>query len=607
MVEKIVKGAATGFHGPVTVTVGLTDGKISSLSSEYAASALVGGIGIENIRKRMLESQTADVDAVSGATLSSTAFKNAVQKALAVEAGKLTAEEAMDPTKENPYATAGNLDAVSGASLSVLQEVENTSSAQAVVDAEQVSSYDASYDVIVVGAGGAGLSAAVEAARGGLSVLICEKAGIFGGTTNYSGGVIQAAGTPYQKELTAYKDDTPEKHAALWLKAGENILDEALVRDLAEGAPKNIEWLSEMGIQWTDVYGHNHIPYVKESDFADRIHVYENGGKAGDGVILTRTLLEAAQAAGAVIWYNTTVQSLVQDQRSKAVVGVRALVDHNPCLIEAKKGVVLATASIDHNPALAKAYNPQHFNDLAFNTVLSTKTNTGDGILMGLSAGAAVTGVGGCIDFCGKTGNATNNRIPTIPLIIVNGAGQRFVCEDATYAYQYRAIFQQEKQLMASTYTIFDGDSIHELGSAWTDDSLAQDVAVGTVIKTNSLQELAEKIHVPVDNLEKTLAEWNHLCQQGVDTDFGRRTGLKELKAPFYAYKNSASNLGAIGGLKITVDGQVLTPFGTVIPGLFAAGLNAGGWIGGYYPGSGTAISGIVHQGRKAGQYLVAH
>ncbi|MGT2749355.1 FAD-dependent oxidoreductase [Streptococcus orisasini] len=605
MVEKTVKGAALGFHGPLHVRVGLEDGKIKSLACEHSSKALVGDLGIAQMKAAMLEKGSADVDAVSGATFSSLAFKNAVQKALAADAGKISQEEALNPETDNPYAIQPDVDAVTSPSLAVLQDVKNTSPVQPVIPLEQVSKYDASYDLVIVGSGGAGLSAAVEAARGGLSVLICEKAGIAGGTTNYSGGVVQAAGTPYQKALTAYQEDTPEKHAELWIKAGENVLDADLVRDLAQSAPQNIEWLSQMGIKWTSVYGHSHIPYVKDDIFADRIHVYENGGQGGDGVVLTQALFKEALKAGAKIEYNTTVVSLIQDQKTKAIHGVAALVGGEKKLIAAKKGVLLATASIDHNPALAKAYNPQQFNDLAFNTVLTAKTNTGDGILMGLSAGAAVTGMGGCIDFCGKTGNATNNQIPTIPLIFVNGAGKRFVCEDATYAYQYRAIFQQEKQFMAPTYMIFDDNSIKEPGSAWTADSLAEDVAAGHVLKADSIEELADAILVPKDSLAETIQEWNEAMETGSDQTFGRRTGLKALQAPFYAYKNSASNLGSIGGLKINVDCQVLDLFDKVIPHLYAAGLNAGGWIAGYYPGSGTAISGIVHQGRKAAQHLL--
>ena len=105
--------------------------------------------------------------------------------------------------------------------------------------------------------------------------------------------------------------------------------------------------------------------------------------------------------------------------------------------------------------------------------------------------------------------------------------------------------------------------------------------------------------------LQQTIDDWNKAVTGDGDVEYGRRTGLKPLKALFYAYHNQATNLGAIGGLTINVDGQVLDAFDTPIDGLYTAGLNAGGWIGPYYPGSGTAISGIIHQGRKAAKTLV--
>ncbi|GAX02546.1 flavoprotein [Secundilactobacillus pentosiphilus] len=601
-------GAVQGFHGIVKATITVDDdNRLIDVVPDVKAGT-VGALGINEMQAKMKAVNSADVDAVSGATVSASSFKNAVQKALAVAKGDLTAQEAVDINVSNPYQETEN-DATTGASHRPNETPQNTSVATPAVAYSPEVKFDASYDVVVVGAGGAGLAAAAEAARNGLSVYISEKSGIPGGTTNFSGGVVQAAGTKLQKTTTKYKDDTPEKHAKLWLKAGENTVNPDLVKDLAEGAPKNIEWLSKLGLNWISVYGHCHIPYVDDADFADRIHVYDNGtgtgGGMGDGLVLTQTLLKAAQEAGAVIEYEAPAIALVQDQSSKAVHGVKVRHQGTDELIEAKRGVILAMASIDHNPALAKAFNQQHYNDLMYNTCLSAKSDTGDGLMMGLSAGAAVSGMGGTIDFCGKTGNGTNNQIPTIPLIFVNGAGKRFVCEDATYAYQYRAIFQQEKQLEAPTYMIFDGDSIHEPGSVWTEETLAKDVADGVVKKAQSVAQLAELLHIPEANLNDTIKTWNQNMAAQKDLEFGRRTGLKPLHAPFYAYHNQATNLGAIGGLTINVDGQVLDDFDRPIQGLYAAGLNAGGWIGPYYPGSGTAISGIVHQGRKAAQTLV--
>jgi urocanate reductase len=459
--------------------------------------------------------------------------------------------------------------------------------------------WDREVDVLVVGAGATGVSAAYEAAKAGAKTLILEKAGIAGGTTNYSGGVMQAAGTSVQKELTEFKDDTPEKHFQLWLKSGEGYVDEALVKDLAYGAPEHIEWLKSLGMKFVSVYGHCHVPYIDETLYADRIHVYEGGGAGGSGGILVNTILDAAKALGATIEYNTEVTKLITDASGR-VIGASYTAGGSAFNIRTKKGVVLAASSIDWNEEMCRDLSPQQYWDITTQTCLCAKTNTGDGIRMGMELGAAIAGFGGTIDFCAKTGAATSNKVPLFPSFLVNKAGQRFVCEDATYAYHYRAIFQQEKQFDAPTYMIFGESSLIE-GAPWNKESVAKDVADGVVITANTIEELANKIGVDADGLAATLADWNALAAKGKDVKFGRKTGLAPISGPFYAYRNVSCNLGALGGLKINTDTQVLKPNGEPIPGLYAGGLNAGGWIGPYYPGSGTALIGTVHWGRKAG------
>ena len=486
-----------------------------------------------------------------------------------------------------------------------------TAPAAASSASEPTTKWDREYDVIVAGAGGTGLCAAAAAAEQGASVIMFEKAGIIGGTTNLSGGVMQAAGTDVQKATSKYQDDTPEKHAQEWIAEGEGNLDEDLVRDLAYGAPDCINWLAEKcGIKWTNVYGHCHVPYVDESLQADRIHVYEGGGNSGQGGVYTQAVYAYAKELGAELETSTEVTDLIVE--SGKVVGVEITANGTKSLIKANKGVILATAGIDNNIEMAKDLNPQQYwDDTVYpGTCLCVATDTGDGIRMGMKIGAAFVG-GGTIDFCGATGAATDNRTPIFPEFIVNKAGQRFVCEDATYAYHYRAIYQQERATGAPTWMIFgdnggsvDGKVTRTDGTsyAWAGERLQEAVNEGTLITADTIEGLAEKIGVNPKGLARTLAAWNEDREEGNPDPYGRIEGLEKIEAPFYAYHNTPFNLGALGGLKITRECEVVDYAGNVIEGLYAAGLNAGGWVGPYYPGSGTAIMGTCYFGRVAGK-----
>ena len=479
---------------------------------------------------------------------------------------------------------------------------------------ESQEGFDREYDVVIAGAGGTGVSAAAAAMEAGAGkVIVFEKAGIIGGTTNFSGGVMQAAGTKYQKEFSDFQDDTPEKHAAEWIAEGEGMLDEELVTDLANGAPGCIDWLADScGIEWVGVYGHCHVPYVSDDLMADRIHYYKDGGASGSGGIYVQAVWKYAESLGAELETDTEVKDLIMEDGR--VVGVIIEQGGETFRVKANKGVILATAGTDHNIELAKALNAQQYwvETEYPGTCLCTPTDTGDGIRMGLKIGAAFVG-GGTIDFCGKTGAATDNRTPIFPEFIVNKAGQRFVCEDATYAYHYRAIFQQERATGAPTWMIFGagGGAVDQkianttegTSYAWGDEETLQAaVDSGELQTADTIEELAEKIGVNPQNLARTLAAWNEDVAAGNPDPYGRVEGLAPIEAPFYAYHNTPFNLGALGGLKITRKCEVVNVEGNVIPGLYAAGLNAGGWVGPYYPGSGTAIIGTCYFGRTAGQ-----
>lgn len=593
---------AKGFHGVIKAVVDINknNGEINQIWAENVTPNTVGAAGIDNWLKEANNQKSVEVDAISGASISTGALRKA-----AIEAVQ----------KSGTIAIKNSTDTVSGASQADSHTKEKDSGVRKPANypliKEKMFDYDVDdyageYDLIVVGSGGAGLSAAATAAENNASVMIIEKQGIAGGTTNYSGGVIQAAGTDLQKETTKFQTDCPENHEKEYMKAGEGRVYQELVHDFTQNSPKNIDWLAKMGIKWNNVYGHTEIPYAKDY-FADRIHVYEGGGMSGNGIILTQHLLKYALNLGAKITYNTAAVGLINaDDSQRKVCGVVIEgKDRQLKYLKARQGVILATASIDQNLALAKDLSPQHYEDVKAHHCWSVSTDRGDGIVMGMSVGAAVTGFGGTIDFDARTGNGTDDRVPTIPSIFVNGNGLRFVNEDATYAYEFRAIFNQEKLLDKPTYQIFGKSSISGSSSPWNEESLANDVKNGLVIKADTIADLAQKINIPVENLVNSVNTWNKNAAEGTDPEYERTVGVEPFSGPYFAYRNTPGNLGAIGGLKINQKCNVLDVYNQPINGLYAAGLNAGGWIGSYYPGSGTAIGGIVHQGRRAAKSIL--
>jgi len=470
--------------------------------------------------------------------------------------------------------------------------------------------WDKEADIVVIGGGGTGIVAAIEARENNNSVIVLEKAAVVGGTTALSGAVIQAAGTKFQKEMTKYKDDTPAKHYDYWMKASEGIADPELVKALADNAPGSIDWCVAHGVTYVSVYGVAPIPYIDPALMTDRIHVPGGAGdsaKAGTGAIHVKILYDDAQKKGAEFILNTGVEELIYDEKN-GVVGVRAKSGDKEMVIKAKKGVIIATSGFDHNKEMAKALSPQQYWAMETGVVFSVPTNTGDGIRMALALGADLAGVGGTIGvpFYNVAIAPLASVIPEVPGIYVNKYGLRFVNEASHYAYCMRAVFQQEEHV---AWAVFDetvkqmgGEVLGGIFQPWSHDC-AKEITSGLIITAPTVRELAGKIAVNADNLESTLNKWNSDTGSGKDTIFNKTIGLKPLaKAPYYAVKVKEGNLGTCGGLKVNTKAQVINVEGKVIPRLYAGGMCAGGFMGPYYPGSGTAIAATVYHGRLASQ-----
>ncbi|MBS5450878.1 MAG: FAD-dependent oxidoreductase [Coriobacteriia bacterium] len=478
---------------------------------------------------------------------------------------------------------------------------------------EVPASWDGEADVVVCGAGGAGLTAAYAALEQGATVIVLEKGDFCGGTTATAEGAIQASGTTWQKELGKInvEDDNADKHFAFWMTDAEGLCDEKLVRQMADNAADNLQWMADsFGITYSRVFGPLPTPYQPEENIADRIHIIADADDptSTGGVVWTTKAETAVTEKGGQILTGTAASSLVVDGEN-GVVGVMTA---DGKAYHALSGVVLAMAGIEHNEELAKRYNPQHYWDLMTQSVVTSPNDTGDGIVMGLAAGADMGRVGGCVDLILATGSCTNNTNPEMPAIFVSMRGNRFVREDTTYAFHMRSCFNsamQEGGFDGCTWMVLDAKMTKmEQQSPWSDaieggaEAREAAVADGTLLQADSIEELAEAMGVPASNLAATVEAWNAGCEAGEDVAYGRVKQLVPLdEAPFFAYKIVHTNIGAIGGLRINEDCAVIDRQGEPIPHLFAAGANSAGWLGPYYPGSGTCLQGTLNTGRIAG------
>jgi len=465
--------------------------------------------------------------------------------------------------------------------------------------------WDKEADVVIVGAGGTGLAAAIEAMDAGAKVILLDKAAKAGGTTSLSGGVIQASGTSFQK-AAGVENDNPENHFKYWMQASEGIADPNLVKVMADNAQANIEWLVAHGVNYVSVYGVDPIPYITDPALmVARIHVPAGQGdtaKPGTGAVHVAALLDVVQKKGAELLFETPAAALIRDPE-KGVVGVRAQSGGKDLFVKARRAVILATGSFDHNKEMARAFSPQQLWALDTGVCLCAPESTGDGIKMGMEIGADLAGMGGTIGYIGTSVGVS----PDMPGIWVNKYGQRFCNEAGHYAFVMRAVFDQEEHI---AWAIFDenvkklgGKAIGGLFGAMSDD-LSKEIAEGKVKTGATIQELATALGVNGEMLEATVAMWNRDAGAGKDTLFNKKKELLKplAQGPFYGIRVTEANLGSIGGLKINAQAQVVDVFGQVIPRLYAGGMVAGGFIGPYYPGSGTAVNSTVCFGRIAGK-----
>jgi 3-oxo-5alpha-steroid 4-dehydrogenase len=477
----------------------------------------------------------------------------------------------------------------------------------APVQASEVTEWAAETDVLIVGFGAAGASAAIEAAAAGAEVDVIDAAGGRGGATGMSGGEIYlGGGTPIQKACGV--DDTPEAmHAFLSAATGPGA-DEAKLAVYCEGNLEHFDWLVRCGVPfepklWTEpayeappgyglMYtgGENAYPFADIAAPAPRGHIPhmpdKKPGQRSAGWVLLSQLASAAESAGARARYSTRACRLVLDHGR--VAGAEVVSFGERSFIRARRGVVLAAGGFGANDTMLAQHSPR----LLGNYALGTDGDDGTAIRMGQAAGAAVRHM-----------DAGQTAFPADPALLyrsllLNRHGHRFINEDS-YAGRcgQASVFTQDRQV----FLLYDETASQEAEQA-------MGYKVRHTWASDDLAELESELSLAPGVLTATVQQFNTAAADGEDPMCHKAARwLRPLTPPYGVLdlRGAAFFVFTTGGLHTSVRGEVLSLDGDPIPGLFAAGRTTSGvpaW--GYC--SGTSLGDATFFGRRAGQAAAA-
>ncbi|MDZ7897565.1 MAG: FAD-dependent oxidoreductase [Arcicella sp.] len=476
------------------------------------------------------------------------------------------------------------------------------------------------YNIIIVGAGSAGMCCAIRAAERGRSVLVIEKDSIVGGTLYLTAGHMSAGGTRRQREKGI--DDSPEKHFEEVMKISHQTANPAITKLATDLAPKTIDWLEDLGFDFAPetpaiIYGH--APYA-----TPRTHwgVADYAGKdiKTTGISIYNTLKplwDSLVETGKIkVFLNHSLTNLIQIDGQ--VVGVKALHDGIETIFHGQN-VVLTTGGYAANPEFFKQVTPN-----VPRLISSARlTSTGDGIMVAQKIGAKFRGaemhnstlggielepMSGRSDFWKNWARVSNSVDRKPREIYVNEQSERFMNEDTPNPDDREHIVNQQSN--RRFWLIFDEKALNSGASIIPQLSVEQIKEETTREKAfwqaDSVEELAQKMGLNPDKLSETVNRFNDLCDSKNDEDFGRDLTDSEMvfpikNAPFYGILTYAYSLISFGGLAINDKLEVLNKNEEPIKGLYAAGE-----IIGVHATSGKAFCGgmVLTPALSFGKYL---
>lgn len=553
--EQVFEGTGNGKHGDIKVEVTMKDNHIEDIKVlNHGENKVLAEPVYEELEQTIINQNSTEVDVVTGSTATSEGYLEAVN----------------DAVKK------------SGVALVASKKVSNKSEKEPT---------EQTFDVVVVGSGGAGFSAAIEAKEAGKSVVLIEKMPAVGGNTLISGAEMNVPNNWVQEKL-GIKGDSPEKMAEDTIKGGDELGDPHMIQVMTENALDAATWLKD------DIK----VEFLDDQLFQFGGHSYKRAlipkGHTGQEVI---TKFRAkADKLEIPIKLNTTAKELIQE--NNRITGVKAENKEGQMITyKAKNGVVLTTGGFGSNVEMRKKYN-EKMDESYMSTV--TEGSTGDGIIMAEAVGADLTNMENI-----QTYPICNPKTGVISLladtrfdgaILVNQEGKRFVEELERRDVISNAILEQTG---GYTYQLWNDDinkisgtmKVHE---AEYEELLKQKM----IVKADTLEEAAAFFDIDIQNLKETVKKVNQYAKDGKDEEFNHRGELVSLaKGPYYIEKAAPSVHHTMGGLVINDKTEVLNKDGQPIPGLYAAG-ELTGVIHGSNRLGGNAITDIIVFGRIAGQ-----
>lgn len=565
----VYTASTSGNNGAVKVEVTFTDGVIESVKVlEHSETPGLSDPAIERIPSAIVENQSLAVDVVSGATNTSKAILAAVE----------------DCVKQ----AGGDVDALKAASS------ESTEAGETV---------SMTTDLVIVGGGGAGMTAAINARANGIEVVLLEKMSFLGGATSICGGSMIITGSKLQREF-GVENDTPEALFADNFKNGGELNDVEKLKLYTENVGETTDWLRDfVGVGFRD----DGLMYQAEHSI-DRVANFE-GSAAG----LTKTLAEKTNASGATVMMETRAESLIVEDG--VVSGVIAKAADGTVYEIKAKAVLLATGGFGANQDLL----PDTLKPVLY---YGPPSSTGDGHIMAQSVGAKFqmmeygkiypNGVEVAPNI-GKSTIYANMAATKAAGIIVSKDGNRIWNEKGTNKDLLKVLQQQPDQTM---YFFMDQASFDAFKTGLANTGITEDNVTEWLANNGSkaplfahgetVEEVAAIAGINAENLKATIDRYNGFVEAGADEDFGRPAEFLTAKigeGPYYIVEQKPRFATTLGGVCTTDNFEIINEQGELIPGLYAAGELIGGVQGEDSP-PGSNVGWALTSGRMVGEYI---